>query len=91
MIHLNQDVREPGSLVRKGLLLLWATAVGCAIVGSPAVGVAQSADLSKGLLGHWRFEEDVSDSSANGKNGVATGDPVFVKGKIGKAIKLGRP
>ena len=51
MIHLNQDVREPGSLVRKGLLLLWATAVGCGIVGGPAVGVAQGADPAKGLLG----------------------------------------
>ena len=88
MIHLNQDVREPGSLVRKGLLLLWATAVGCGIVGGPAVGVAQGADPAKGLLGHWRFEGDVSDSSGNGKNGVAKGDPQFVKGKVGKAIKL---
>ncbi len=51
-------------------------------------GTSTDVDLSKGLLGHWKFEGDVSDSSGNGNNGVAKGDPGFVAGKIGRAVKL---
>ncbi len=42
----------------------------------------------EGLLGHWKFEGDISDSSGNGNNGVAIGGPGFGEGRIGKALKL---
>ncbi len=37
------------------------------------------------LLGHWRFEDNLTDTSGNGNNAqVDRGSPSFVKGKIGK-------
>ena len=42
----------------------------------------------QGLLGHWKFEGNVSDSSGNDNDGVAIGGPGFGEGKIGKALKL---
>ena len=42
----------------------------------------------QGLLGHWKFEGNVSDSSGSNNDGVAIGKPGFVEGKIGKALKL---
>ena len=83
----NQTYRDSIPSLRKRRGLLLASVLGCAILVGPGIGLAQVADL-KGLFGHWAFEEDVTDSSANGNNGVAKGDPEFVTGKIGKAIKL---
>lgn len=88
MIRANQTGHEPGSLLRKGLFLLWVSAVGCCIVSGPAIGVAHGAEPAKGLLGHWSFEGDVSDGSGNGHNGMAQGEPAFVSGRVGKALKL---
>ena len=88
MMFPNQAVRDPVSLLRIGLLLLWASAVGCGAVNDPTTGATLGADPAKGLLAHWRFEGDATDSSGNGKNGVAKGEPGFVKGKIGQAVKL---
>ncbi len=40
------------------------------------------------LIGWWRFDGNAKDSSGNGNNGVETGDPTYVKGKIGHAISF---
>jgi len=40
------------------------------------------------LVAHYEFEGTTNDSSSNGRNGTAVGDPIFVAGKIGQAISL---
>ena len=68
--------------------MLCVGAIGFAIVCGPMVDRAGAADLKKGLLAHWAFDGNVSDSSGGGHDGKAHGDPEFVEGKIGQAIKL---
>jgi len=41
-----------------------------------------------GSQAQYQFEGNTSDSSGNGRNGTAQGDPIFVAGKIGQAISL---
>lgn len=65
---------------RLTLVFLCAGLPGC--VGGPRP------DLTRGLVGHWKFDGDVSDSSGKGNDGVATGAPGFVEGKIGSSLKL---
>ena len=73
---------------RKGLGLAFTTTVACAIAVSMTIGCASNADLSHGLLAHWRFEGNITDSSGNANDGVAKGDPEFVTGRIGKAVRF---
>jgi len=40
------------------------------------------------LVAHYEFEGTTNDSSGNGRNGPAGGDPIFVAGKAGQAISL---
>jgi len=40
------------------------------------------------LVAHYEFEGTANDSSGNGRNGTAVGDPIFVAGKVGQAISL---
>lgn len=52
------------------------------LVGSPST-------LGDGLVGHWEFEDDVTDSSGSGYDGTAVNSPTYVTGKVGaKAIDL---
>ena len=43
-------------------------------------------------IGIWLFEEEpelvVTDSSGNGRDGTIVGDPAWVQGRFGKALKL---
>jgi hypothetical protein len=41
---------------------------------------------SEGLVAHYAFENDLADSSGNGLDGTAIGDPVFVAGVEGMAL-----
>ena len=77
------------SALRKGPGLALSTAVACAVAVSAAIGCGDNADLSEGLLAHWKFEGDISDSSGNANDGTPRGDPEFVAGRIGKAVKFG--
>ena len=76
------------SAPKKGSGLAFATAVSCAIAVSATIGCGNNADLSQGLLAHWKFEEDISDSSGRANDGVPRGAPEFVTGRIGKAVKF---
>jgi len=38
------------------------------------------------LVAHYEFENDLTDSSGNGLDGVAIGDPTFVEGVVGMAL-----
>ena len=76
------------SASRKGPGLAFTTAVACAIAVSVTTGCAGNADLSQGLLAHWKFEGNISDSSGKANDGVARGDPEFVAGRIGKAVRF---
>ncbi len=43
------------------------------------------------LRGHWRFENNLTDTSGNGKNAsVFQGSPSFIKGKIGQGREYNR-
>ena len=88
MNHPHQACRHSISVLKKEPGLLFVSVVVCTIVVCVPIGCAQSSDLSQGLLGHWKFDGDVSDSSGMGNNGVTRGDPEFVSGKIGQAVKL---
>ncbi len=41
-------------------------------------------DVDKDFVGHWRFEDNASDSSQHGNDGTISGNPEYVNGKIGK-------
>jgi hypothetical protein len=41
-----------------------------------------------GLAAHWQLDGTFNDSSGNSRNGVASGGPTFVQGKIGQALSL---
>ena len=60
----------------------------CAIIASVMIACAPGANLSQQLIGHWKFDGDALDSSGKGNHGVAKGDPEFVAGKIGSAVKF---
>lgn len=76
------------SASRKALGLAFTTTVAWAVAVSVTIGCASNADLSHGLLAHWEFEGDISDSSGKANDGVAKGNPEFVTGRIGKAVKF---
>ncbi len=46
-------------------------------------------DITLGLVGHYGFEDNVVDSSGNGKDGRIVGNVNFVAGRIGKAAEIG--
>ena len=76
------------SASRKGPGPAFTATVACAIAVSVTIGCASNADLSQGLLAHWKFEGNISDSSGNANDGVARGDPEFVTGRIGNAVRF---
>lgn len=40
------------------------------------------------LVAEWKFENNAKDTSGNHHDGVITGDPDFLKGKVGRSISL---
>jgi len=53
--------------------------------GNPPTG------LAVGLVAHYQFDGDLTDSSGNNHNGMAVGSPQFVTGRIGTAIHVDHP
>jgi len=49
---------------------------------------AQTSDITTGLVGHWKFDGDATDSSGQGNHGTIVGNPTFTQGQIGQAINL---
>lgn len=44
-------------------------------------------DITTGLIGHWKFDGDVTDSSGAGRHGTFNGGtPTYVTGKIGQGL-----
>lgn len=86
------DPKQPRSnsvfASRRGLGLAFTTTVACVIAVSVMIGCTGNADLYHGLLAHWKFEGNISDSSSNANDGVARGDPEFVTGRVGKAVRF---
>jgi len=58
----------------------------------PQAGSPDTASLREGLLGYWRFEEGrgtkAADSSGHGIEGVLTGSPEWIAGRVGGGVKL---
>ncbi len=44
--------------------------------------------LNLGLVAYYQFENDATDESGNGRNGILTGTPSFVAGVTGSAIQI---
>ncbi len=79
------------------LIIMCMFATGCgSTTSTPPADEAKTAGnqaqsetaLSDGLLGHWKFDGDSSDSSSHAKHGQPIGAPRFGEGKIGQAIQL---
>lgn len=53
---------------------------------------AQTADITTGLVGHWKFDEgsgiSAADSSGNGNSGTVTNGPTWTTGKINSALSF---
>jgi hypothetical protein len=47
-----------------------------------------SGNLTYGLVGHYKFDGDFTDSSGNGNNGTGLNSPQFVPGQFGSAVLL---
>jgi hypothetical protein len=46
------------------------------------------ADITTGLVGHYKFDGNANDSSGYGNNGTAQGGPSYVNGPLNQAIEL---
>ena len=44
--------------------------------------------IARGLVGWWRFDENLTDASGNGNNGTGVGSPTFTSGIYGQALSL---
>jgi hypothetical protein len=53
------------------------------LVLSPVSAGIANASETTGLIGWWKFDGDMLDSSGRGNDGTANGDPIFVAGKAG--------
>ncbi len=51
-------------------------------------GTLAAADLKRGLVGYYPFDEDASDQSGNMNHGAAHGVVAYEKGKVGNALQL---
>ncbi|MGI9428328.1 MAG: alkaline phosphatase D family protein [Bythopirellula sp.] len=49
---------------------------------------SEATSLSKRLLGHWAFEGNFADNSANRNDGRPIGEPRFGDGQVGQAMQL---
>ncbi|UCE24813.1 MAG: CotH kinase family protein, partial [Candidatus Zixiibacteriota bacterium] len=56
--------------------------------GLTGLGFGISGVTDEGLVAHYEFEGDASDSSGNGHDGTEYGDPYYVDGVIGQAIDI---
>ena len=45
-------------------------------------------EMSKSLIGHWPFDDNLKDASGQGRDGKGYNSPGFTDGKIGKALDL---
>lgn len=53
---------------------------------SAVARLAVTGSLAAGLVGHWAFENDTSDSSGRGNNGALEGNGAFAEGKLGRGL-----
>ena len=51
-----------------------------------AAGTARAQEGDPSLMGWWTFDGDALDASGNGRDGLISGDPLFVTGVYDKAI-----
>jgi len=56
------------------------------VLGLVLTSAANAAD--PGLVGWWKLDDNATDSSGNGHDGVLYGDPQWVAGKIGGALEF---
>ena len=51
------------------------------------ISIANAADITAGLIGHWALDGDASDRTGN-NDGVVAGEPTWEEGRKGQAIKI---
>ncbi|MFA6094553.1 MAG: LamG-like jellyroll fold domain-containing protein [Candidatus Paceibacterota bacterium] len=50
--------------------------------------IVDPADITTGLVGYWKMDGNVADSSGLGNNGTAVGSPTYAAGRVGQGISL---
>jgi len=66
-----------------------AGGMGLVFIDDVQVGHLGSADPGvSGLVAYYALEENVEDSSGNGHDGVAVGEPVYVEGQVGMGLEF---
>ena len=50
------------------------------------LGLVSGVSAEPNLVAHWTFDDDVKDSSGNGYDGTIIGAPIYVDGRVGKAL-----
>src|SRR3989338_8522943 len=75
-------MRKNNKLIIRALLLALVLSV---LIITPN---ARAAAPTIGLVAHWKFEGNASDSSGFGNNGTLFGDPTFTSGKLGQGLSF---
>ena len=60
----------------------------CTVSLSLILGLALTSSTKAELIGWWKFDDNFLNSSGNGHHGEPVGDPTFVDGQFGQAIRL---
>ncbi|MFC1718541.1 LamG domain-containing protein [Candidatus Poribacteria bacterium] len=61
------------------MIVIWAICL--------TISIANAADITAGLVGHWPLDGDASDKTGN-NDGVVIGDPTWEAGQKGQAINI---
>lgn len=74
-----QSLQQMASLISalQGILNSLKANVQALKGGAVQTAQAQTADITTGLVGHWKFDGDAQDASGNGNNGTITGGATF--------------
>ena len=70
------------------MLKLFGKFLGLVLLIGMLTGIAYAADITTGLAGYWPLDGNAKDKSGKGNDGVAMGNPTWVSGRVGQAVKL---
>ena len=51
-------------------------------------GIVYAADITTGMVGYWPLDGNAKDKSGMGNDGIVVGNPEWVNGRVGQAVKL---
>jgi len=80
LVHFSVD---QAAILKEQLFMKLINLCSFILVISPAFANVANAHEKPNLIGWWKFDGDLLDSSGRGNDGTAIGDPIFVAGKVG--------